>query len=216
MKIICVSYRSWALNIYEKLQEQTKHHLLIINSKDDYDENVIYDFKPDLILYYGWSWLVSDKIINNYKCVMLHPAPLPRYRGGSPLQNQIISGEKKSAVTLFIMTEKLDDGNIIGQAPLSLSGYIPDIFKRIEKIGLKLTLNYLKGDYKELKQESSNATIFKRRKSSASEILLDEIMNKDGEYLYNKIRMLTGPYPNAFIRTKDNKRLIIKLVELVD
>ena len=32
----------------------------------------------------------------------------------------------------------------------------------------------------------------------------------DHHYLYNKIRMLTGPYPNAFIRTIDNKRLVIK------
>ena len=28
---------------------------------------------------------------------MLHPSPLPKYRGGSPIQNQIINGEKKSA-----------------------------------------------------------------------------------------------------------------------
>ena len=29
------------------------------------------------------------------------------------------------------------------------------------------------------------------------------------EYLYNKIRMLANPYPNAFIRTADGKKLMI-------
>ena len=28
------------------------------------------------------------------------------------------------------------------------------------------------------------------------------------EYLYNKIRMLQDPYPNAYIVTKDNKKLL--------
>ena len=46
---------------------------------------------------------------------MLHPSPLPKYRGGSPIQNQIINGESKSAVTLFKINNKIDQGDIIYQ-----------------------------------------------------------------------------------------------------
>ena len=46
---------------------------------------------------------------------MLHPSKLPLFAGGSPLQNQIIRNVKQSAVTLFIMNEKIDQGNIIAQ-----------------------------------------------------------------------------------------------------
>ena len=48
-----------------------------------------------------------------------------------------------------------------------------------------------------------------------SEITVEEISTKSGEYLYNKIRMLQDPYPNAFIKTSDGKKLKIKLAELV-
>ena len=47
-----------------------------------------------------------------------------------------------------------------------------------------------------------------------SEITIQELSSKDGEYLYNKIRMLQDPYPNAFFKTADNKILKFKLVEL--
>ena len=48
---------------------------------------------PDIVLFYGWSWKVSEKLINKFDCLMLHPSPLPKYRGGSPIQNQIRSCE---------------------------------------------------------------------------------------------------------------------------
>ena len=61
-------------------------------------------------MFYGWSWIVSKDLIENFTCLMLHPSPLPLYRGGSPLQNQIIEGKKTSKVSIIIMTEELDAG----------------------------------------------------------------------------------------------------------
>ena len=52
--------------------------------------------------------------------------------------------------------------------------------------------------------------IYKRIKPKNSEITLEELKNKNGIYLINKIRMLQNPYPNPYIRTKDNKKLVIK------
>ena len=101
MKVACVGYRKWALNIYDKLAQTTDHIFLILRSKDQFNIEIIYDFKPDLILFYGWSWIVPSQLINKYTCIMLHPSPLPLYRGGSPIQNQIIEGKTKSMVTIL-------------------------------------------------------------------------------------------------------------------
>jgi methionyl-tRNA formyltransferase len=57
--------------------------------------------------------------------------------------------------------------------------------------------------------QNEKKTIFKRRKPTESQITISELKNKDANYLYNKIRMLTNPYPNAFIKTKDGKKLFI-------
>ena len=101
MKILCVGYRDWALSLYDRLGQESNCELLIVRNRQEYSKVVIDKFQPDLILFYGWSWKVETSIIKKYKCIMLHPSPLPKYRGGSPIQNQIINGEKISAVTLF-------------------------------------------------------------------------------------------------------------------
>ena len=214
MKIACVGYREWALKIYDEIAKRSSHAVLIFRTKDQYDEEVIKDFNPDLILYYGWSWIIKDEIIRTFKCVMLHPSPLPLYRGGSPIQNQIINGEDKSAVTLFLMDEGLDTGDIIDQEEISLTGHIGEIFDRITGVGIKLTLKMINEGYVLRKQESRNATIFKRRTPADSEITIEEIQTKTAKYIFNKIRMLGDPYPNAYLKTADGKKILIKSAEI--
>lgn len=214
MKIACVGYREWAINIYGRLVELIDQEFLIFKSKDEYDEAALRNFDPDLVLFYGWSWVVPEKLIADYLCLMLHPSPLPRYRGGSPIQNQIIAGERRSKVSIFIMDNELDAGDIVAQEELSLEGRLVDIFGRIEDIGTQLTLDIIQHGLKPVPQDNNEATYCKRRTPKDSEITLDEVMNEDAEYLYNKIRMLADPYPNAFIRTADGKKLLLTSAEI--
>lgn len=214
MKIYCVGYRSWALQIYENLKKKTKHKFKIIKNKKKISLKEISTFNPDYILFYGWSNKIPINIINKYFCVMLHPSPLPKFRGGSPLQNQIIRNIKSSKITLFKMEKKLDAGPIILTRKFSLEGHLNEIFNRLTVIGTKLTLKFFKNNFKLKKQNDKIATYFKRRKPEESEITLSEIKNKSSKYLMNKIRMLEDPYPNAFIKTKDGKKLKIKNAEI--
>ena len=110
----------------------------------------------------------------------------------------------------------MDSGDILEQGPLDLSGSLPEIFKRIELEGLRLTLKILKNGLMPVAQDESKATYFKRRTPEESEITIDELLQSDSHYLYNKVRMLGDPYPNAFIRTSDGKKLLIKHVEISD
>ena len=216
MKIACITYRDWAIEIYERLFEKysKKHELLIIKKVDDFNQKKIKLFNPDLILWYGWSWIIKEDFINEYECLMLHPSPLPKYRGGSPIQNQIIEGEKFSAVSIFRMTLNIDNGDIYFQKKFSLAGSLNKILKRVSNIGYKGTCEIIEGNYTLKKQNHKKATYCKRKKPSDSEITIEEIKSKSAEYLYNKIRMLADPYPNAFIKII-NKKLIIKDFEIV-
>lgn len=209
MRIACVGYRNWALNIYDRLAASTDHTFLIFRSKVQFNAEALSDFKPDLVLFYGWSWLVPTDLLECHTCLMLHPSPLPRYRGGSPIQNQIIAGETYSKVTLFIITDALDAGDIVGQSDLSLIGTIDEIFKRIEDAGVKLTRHIFENGLQREQQDHSAATFCKRRKPRESEITTEELATKPAEYLYNKIRMLADPYPNAYIIAADGKKLMI-------
>ena len=110
------AYRDWAKKIYSNIQKNPKNHsFLNLDHKISNLEKKIKNFNPDLILWYGWSEKINEEFVNKYFSVMLHPSPLPKYRGGSPIQNQIINGESKSAVTLFKINNKIDQGDIIYQ-----------------------------------------------------------------------------------------------------
>jgi methionyl-tRNA formyltransferase len=216
MNIACITYRDWAIDIYDKVYEiyKDKHNFLIWRKKDNFDTSQLKEFKPDLILWYGWSWIVEDTFVNDYESIMLHPSPLPKYRGGSPIQNQIINDEKMGAVTLFKMNEGLDKGNIYQQLPMSLSGSLDDIFNRISNLGFAATCNIIEGNYIMTTQDESKSTYFKRKSPKDSEITIEEIQNKSAKYLHNKIRMLNDPYPNAFIKCGDNKKIYLKVSSL--
>ena len=81
MRIACVGYRSWAMRIYDRLAETTDHTFLIFRSKEQFNTEALADFKPDLVLFYSWSWFVPKHLLEKHTCLMLHPSPLPRYRG---------------------------------------------------------------------------------------------------------------------------------------
>lgn len=215
MRIACIGYRDWALDIYRNLEKELHEHTFLFQlSEPEFCGDAIAEFSPDLILFYGWSKIIPDNLVAKYNCLMLHPSPLPRYRGGSPLQNQIIRGEIKSAVTIFLMDQGIDTGPIAKQSELDLSGTLSEIFERISVIGLRLTLDIVREGLNVYAQDEAKATQFKRRKPHESEITIEELTNQSSLYLYNKIRMLQDPYPNPFIKTIDGKKIIIKGVEI--
>ena len=161
MKIAYYGYRDWSISIFSKLDIEEKY---LISNKD-YD--ILEFIKPDLVFFIGWSHIIPNILIDKYKCICLHPSPLPKYRGGSPIQNQIINGEVDSAVTFFIMDQGLDTGDIILQSYISLNGKLDDIFKNMELIGIR-DINKIITDYKNnqivtYKQDDSKSTFYKRR-----------------------------------------------------
>ena len=206
MVYIC-AYRDWGIDIFNKLKGI--YDIVLIETPDQLTQLSNMFHKNDTIFFLGWSWIVDRNVTDNYNCICLHPSPLPKYRGGSPIQNQIINKEQVSAVSFFKMNDKLDQGKILYQAPFSLKGELSDIFSRIIELGTFGIHHIMASNPKGTKQDESEATYCKRRKPEESEITIDEIMNKSAHELYDKVRMLNDPYPNAFIRCKNGDKLFI-------
>ena len=164
--------------------------------------------KPEIIFFPDWSWIIPNEIISNYKCICFHESNLPKFRGGSPIQNQIIRGITKTKTTAFIMNEKIDAGDIILQKNLSLEGSIQEIFSRMSENDYSLILKIINGKYKRRKQ-SGKPTTYSRRKPKESEL---KSLNHSINYLYNFIRMLEDPYPNSFIRIGKQKLIFKKAI----
>jgi methionyl-tRNA formyltransferase len=112
----------------------------------------------DLILVGGFGIIFKKPILElpRVGCINCHSSLLPRHRGPNPFSAVLLHGETESGVTFHIMTERIDDGDILDQAVLSideedtvLSIYhrscalaadrVVDVVDRIAKKGLKGT-----------------------------------------------------------------------------
>ena len=142
---------------------------------------------------------------------MLHPSDLPKYRGGSPIQSNF-EWDFDSKVSIFQCTDEIDAGPILAQRPLSLRGELSEIIDRIEHGGFEATLDILNGEYKISKQDKEDVSYYQRRTPSQSEITLDELKTANAVDIYNKVRCLQDPYPNAFIKMSDGSKLFLKSV----
>ena len=169
--------------------------------------------EENILLFYGWSWLVPPCLTDDYLCICLHPSPLPKYRGGSPIQNQVIAGETTGGITLFKMGQGLDDGPIFTQRLISLDGSLSNILYQIQSKGVTATAQLLHHWRNKTlvfePQNESQATWCKRRKPSDGQILPADTALE----IYNKVRCLQDPYPNAFLVGADGKKIFVKEVD---
>ena len=214
MSIMFCGYRDWAKEIYRNLSIDVD----LIETPSEL-ENALLKKNPDIIFFIGWSWIVEKDIVEKHMCVCLHPSPLPKYRGGSPIQHQIINNESDSAVTMFKMDDRIDRGEILFQESFSLAGDLDEIMTRIVKIGTKGTKEILRSFPNDLKikpQDNTMASYFRRRNPSMSKISHDDFSKYTAKEIYNKVRALQDPYPNAYVVCKDDTKLFITRAHLDD
>ena len=200
MNVIC-GHRDYSKNLYKKLLKEYDFKIIDTPKKLTYE--ILNKINPDYVFFTDWSWIVPKKIIDNFKCICFHESDLPKFRGGSPIQNQIIRGIKITKTTAFVMTNEIDAGEILLKKKLSLDGTIDEIFKRMEENDYVIIKKIISGKFRKLKQ-SGKSTSYKRRSPDQSEL---KNLNLSKESLYDFIRMLGDPYPNAYI--KIGKRKII-------
>ena len=209
MTYLFCAYRDWAKELYKLLSKRHKNMILIKNPKQ-LTVNYVEKINPKFIFFPDCSWIVPDKIVENFRCVCFHESDLPKFRGGSPIQNQIIRGIKKTKTTAFFMNDKIDSGDVLLKKSLSLEGTLDEIFQRMKKNDYEMVNSIIKGNFKIQKQKGV-PTYYKRRKPEESELNL----NKSKEYVYNFIRMLSDPYPNAFVKIGKHK-IVFKSATLVN
>lgn len=246
-KVAFVIYRAWAYEIFKNIVAFQKENpnfvigALITSPKAEFKTDDIKDFKNifiienendndkmnlilsenkiDVVFYYGWSWFVKEPILSNFVCLCLHPSALPKYRGGSPIQNQIIAGETNSAISLFKMTEGVDDGDIYRQIPMDLSGDLNDIFHQMTVLGTQATKEFI-SDLIENKvvfvpqPNLENNPPLKRRSQKQSEVVLENASSMPFVLLYNMVRSLLDPYPNVFINFLNGKLTIQEIKQI--
>ena len=196
-KIIIACSKKWFRDNKEvkKFLIQNKKTIKIITEKKYLNLKNISKIQPKIIFFPHWSYLVNEKIVNKFKCICFHSAPLPYGRGGSPIQNLIIRNFKSTPIYALQMSKKLDSGPLYLKQNLSLKGNLKDILDLMAIKILKMIKILLKKKINPKNQKGKDF-IFRRLKEKNSEIKKEKNINK----IYDKIRMLdSNEYPRSFI-----------------
>lgn len=119
--------------------------LAIGNLKRPASQQVIKQLKPDLIVVSCFSKIIPSPILKLVPTINMHPALLPRYRGPWPIFWQLKAGETNTGVTVHLVTEKIDAGDILGQASVKFLDGIsgPEAEAMCAEAGAQLLLSVL-------------------------------------------------------------------------
>lgn len=189
MKIIIITKKIWNKNNFKNFKYKQYIFKKLL-------KKTLKKIKPNIIFFIHWSKLISSEIYNNYNCIQFHCSDLPKFRGGSPVQNQIINGITKTKLSAFKVEKGIDSGPIYLKKKLSLLGNANNIYERMEKLALKMIEEIVKKNIYPKKQ-FGKTSYFKRR--TIDESILPNNFKKTKK-IYDFIRMLdaTG-YPKAKI-----------------
>jgi len=173
---------------------------------------------PDFVIMAGWRQVINKEILDLplKGFIGFHPALLPQGRGSAPIINTILTGLKKSGVTMFYLREGIDDGDIIGKLEFKIEkdDYAQDLYYKAIDAGKKLIKKFLplliRGKAPKIPQDETRATYFPRRTLKDNKI---DLAKEKPEEIYAKIRAFSKPYKGAYIKLK-NKNLIIWRAEL--
>jgi methionyl-tRNA formyltransferase len=159
--------------------------------------------KFDLLLVCGWQRLIPNKILETIKICGIgsHGSSelLPKGRGRSPVNWSIIEGKKQFILQLFMLTPKIDDGDIVYHETFDINEW--DTCKTIyyktsvvmKRALLKLIPNILSNNFSRTPQSGEPSFYPKRTPDDG---LID--WNKPLEEIHNFVKALAKPYPGAF------------------
>lgn len=78
----------------------------------------------DLLVSFAYGHIFGPKFLAMFRMggINLHPSLLPKYRGCTPVPAAILNRDDKTAVTVQSLALKMDEGNILSQRIIELTG----------------------------------------------------------------------------------------------
>jgi len=196
VKIIIATIHSWNIDNARKFLVRG-YKTVIVTDPRRLTPEFVRKHNPRYIFFPHWSWRIPDVIFRNYECVVFHMTDLPYGRGGSPLQNLIVRGHKKTKISAIRVIGGLDAGPVYCKVPLILSGTAEEILRRASLIVFDRMIPRILKSGIAPRPQKGQIKVFKRRKPEDGDLKNLE----SPKALYDYIRMLDAPgYPRAFIR----------------
>lgn len=172
--------------------------------------------EADLGVVAAYGKIIPQSIIEHFKYGILniHPSILPKYRGASPIQSQIIDGVKETGISIIKMDPKMDHGPIVSIQKNEILDTDTNetlrkrLFEKSADFLIELIPSYLNGRIN-LKTQNENEATFTKI-ISRNDGFID--LKKDNAFeIERKFRAL-HPWPGIFTFINiEGKKLRLKI-----
>ncbi|MBN2371682.1 MAG: methionyl-tRNA formyltransferase [Vicinamibacteria bacterium] len=112
-------------------------------------EEKLRTFDPDIQVVVGFVRSLPKALISlaPHGALKVHPSLLPRHRGAFPVPSAILSGDKETGVTSFLLTEKPDAGPILlsKSTPIGTDETAGDLNARLARLAAELLVDTIRG-----------------------------------------------------------------------
>lgn len=180
-------------------------------------ENKIRETGVNTFILASYGAILKENIINIAEYPLnIHPSLLPKYRGASPVTRALMNGDKKTGITIFLMSADVDTGSIVRmkEVPIKPLEVRTELEKRLFKEAVEPALSVLKDIEKgteihSLSQDNSKASYAPKIKKEECRINWKETSSA----IEGKIRGLSYK-PGAFCIFKEQKLKLLRAIQL--
>ncbi len=149
------------------------------------------------------------------KTLNIHPSLLPKYRGASPIQSQILNDEENIGVSVMQIEEKMDSGPLISSKKVTIENWPIgriQLEKKLAVEGARLFAHilpeWIMGAIHPIMQNENEATYCQKIKKEDGELQIDlNDLSKNAHQNLLKIKAFEE-WPTAYF-FHNNKRIII-------
>lgn len=173
------------------------------------------ELKPDLVIVAAYGKIIPTSALEipGFGCINVHVSLLPKFRGPSPIQNAILQGETETGITIMLMDEGVDTGDILTQEKVAISpeDNTETLTQKLSKEGSKLLLKtiplWVEQKIDPQPQDETRATFCELIEREDGKIY----WTNTAEEIFNRYRALT-PWPGIFSHYESGSGLVrIKL-----
>ncbi len=158
----------------------------------------------------GYTKKLPNKfLISNKMVLIIHESNLPKGKGFSPIQWQLLKNKKKIKTCLFAATNFLDSGDIIHKDTIIFKGTeLYDEIREKQAISSINLINKFLKTYPNIKRNKQTgiSTFYRRRTPEDSRININMSIKKQ----FNKFRIVNNDEWPAFFIYK-NQKYILKI-----
>lgn len=174
------------------------------------------DLQLDVAIVAAYGLIIPSAVLSapTRGSINVHPSLLPKYRGASPIESQILADEDTVGVTIIQMDEKMDHGPILSSRTIERPQRTPDALELEKVLALvggelvsETVVAYFEGEIKPIPQNHEDATYTK--KITKEDVCID--LADDPYENFLKIQAYKRFRPYFFIEKQGkNIRVVIK------